>query len=212
MFKEESPKTLTLPGPTLRGQRLVRTFGTGEVKVTAVNHVSIDLYPGQIVLLMGPSGSGKSTLLAILSGLLHPDSGQVLTMGQNLWQMSDRQRERFRLAYFGFIFQGYNLFPALTARAATGTCAALGRKHQRSRGAEANGRDAVASGTGEERPPAASRAIWWRKTARGHRPEPWSRIQTCASPMSRPVPWIRRMANKPSSCCASPPTTRFHGP
>src|SRR5439155_20386833 len=71
---------------------------------------------GEIVLLMGPSGSGKSTLLAILSGLLRPDSGQVQALNQYLWTMSDKQRERFRLEHFGFIFQGYNLFAALTAR------------------------------------------------------------------------------------------------
>ncbi len=65
---------------------------------------------------MGPSGSGKSTLLAVLSGLLQPSSGQVLALGEDLWRMTERQRERFRLRHVGFIFQGYNLFPALTAR------------------------------------------------------------------------------------------------
>src|SRR5438876_5408259 len=102
--------------PTLRGIDLSRSFGEGETKTTAVDHVTLDLYGGQISLLMGPSGSGKSTLLAVLSGLLRPDSGRVLALGQNLWQMSEKQREEFRLKYCGFIFQGYNLFPALTAR------------------------------------------------------------------------------------------------
>src|SRR5262249_2590254 len=71
---------------------------------------------GQLALVMGPSGSGKSTLLAVLSGLLTPDSGQVFVRGQDLWAMSDAQRREFRLRHFGFIFQGYNLFPELTAR------------------------------------------------------------------------------------------------
>jgi putative ABC transport system ATP-binding protein len=105
-----------LAEPTLRGRHLTRTFGDGETRATALDDVSLDLYPGQIALLMGPSGSGKSTLLAVLSGLLHPSGGQVLALGQDLWKMSDRQRERFRLQHCGFIFQGYNLFPALTAR------------------------------------------------------------------------------------------------
>jgi putative ABC transport system ATP-binding protein len=74
------------------------------------------LYPGQITLLMGPSGSGKSTLLAVLSGLLHPDCGDVLALGHNIWKLTEKQREDFRLKNCGFIFQGYNLFPALTAR------------------------------------------------------------------------------------------------
>jgi putative ABC transport system ATP-binding protein len=94
----------------------VRTFGKGEVEITAVNRVSLDLYRGQIVLLMGPSGSGKSTLLSVVSGLLQPDSGKVHVLGQDLWGLSSKEREHFRLQHFGFIFQGYNLFPALTAR------------------------------------------------------------------------------------------------
>jgi len=102
--------------PTLRGRHLNRTFGAGDTETTALYEVSLDLYPGQIALLMGPSGSGKSTLLAVLSGLLHPTSGQVQALGQDLWKMSERQREHFRLKHVGFIFQGYNLFPALTAR------------------------------------------------------------------------------------------------
>lgn len=103
-------------GPSLRGVNLSRTFGTGDAMTTALSDVSIELYAGQIVLLMGPSGSGKSTLLAVLSGLLHPNGGKVYTLHQDLWTMSEREREAFRLRHFGFIFQGYNLFPALTAR------------------------------------------------------------------------------------------------
>jgi putative ABC transport system ATP-binding protein len=83
---------------------------------TALRGVSLDLHPGQISLLMGPSGSGKSTLLAVLSGLLRPDAGQVLALGRDIWRMTELERERFRLRHCGFIFQGYNLFPALTAR------------------------------------------------------------------------------------------------
>ena len=106
-----SPET-----PTLQGRHLTRSFGKGETQTVAVRDVSLDLYPGQIFLLMGPSGSGKSTLLALLSGLLRPDGGQVTALGEELWRMSDLGRERFRLRHCGFIFQGYNLFPALTAR------------------------------------------------------------------------------------------------
>jgi putative ABC transport system ATP-binding protein len=102
--------------PTMRGRHITRTFGEGETLVTALDDVSLDLYQGQIALLMGPSGSGKSTLLAILSGLLHPTRGQVMALGQDIWKMSERQRERYRLQHCGFIFQGYNLFPALTAQ------------------------------------------------------------------------------------------------
>jgi putative ABC transport system ATP-binding protein len=102
--------------PSLQARSLTRTFGSGETATVALNDVSLDLYPGQISLLMGPSGSGKSTLLAVLSGLLHPDGGEVIALGKDLWRMTDRQREQFRLAHCGFVFQGYNLFPALNAR------------------------------------------------------------------------------------------------
>lgn len=102
--------------PTLRARHLIRTFGEGETLTTALDDVSLELYSGQINLLMGPSGSGKSTLLAILSGLLHPSAGQVTAMGEDVWKISDRKRERFRLRHCSFIFQGYNLFPALNAR------------------------------------------------------------------------------------------------
>jgi len=101
--------------PTLSCRELTRSFGSGEALTMALAEVSLDLYPGQLALLMGPSGSGKSTLLAALSGLLKPDGGRVLALGQDIWQQTERQREDFRLQHCGFIFQGYNLFPALTA-------------------------------------------------------------------------------------------------
>ena len=102
--------------PSLKAAGLTRSFDSGDSKTFALRHVSLELYPGQIVLLMGPSGSGKSTLLAVLSGLLHPDCGSVTVLGKDLWAMNEREREEFRLQNFGFVFQGYNLFPALTAR------------------------------------------------------------------------------------------------
>jgi putative ABC transport system ATP-binding protein len=102
--------------PSLQGRHLSRIFGVGETAVTALADVSLDLVPGEFTLLLGPAGSGKSTLLAVLSGLLRPTAGDVLALGENLWTMSDTQRECFRLRHIGFVFQEYNLFPALTAR------------------------------------------------------------------------------------------------
>lgn len=100
----------------LRGDSLSRSFGQGKTTTLALNGVSLSIKAGEVALLMGPSGSGKSTLLAVLSGLLHPTGGMVEVLGQDLWKMSDQQREHFRLKNFGFIFQGYNLFSSLTAR------------------------------------------------------------------------------------------------
>ncbi len=101
---------------TLQGRNLVRTFGKGKNEITAVNDVSLELYRGKVSMLMGPSGSGKSTLLAILSGLLPPNKGDVVALGRNLWELSETERRRFRQQQYGFIFQGFNLLPALNAR------------------------------------------------------------------------------------------------
>jgi putative ABC transport system ATP-binding protein len=101
--------------PALEARGLLRTFGSGETLTTAVQDVSLAIQPGEMSLLMGPSGSGKSTLLALLSGLLKPDAGEVHCLGRDLWPMSERELQEFRLKNFGYIFQGYNLFPALTA-------------------------------------------------------------------------------------------------
>src|SRR5262245_21213763 len=100
----------------LRGLHLTRTCGKGDMLTAAVADGSLNGAAGQMALLTGPSGSGTSTLLAILTGLLHPDAGKVVALGEEIWSMSESQRERFRLAHCGFIFQGYNLFAALTAR------------------------------------------------------------------------------------------------
>jgi putative ABC transport system ATP-binding protein len=102
--------------PTLIGRNLSRSFGAGETLTHALSDVSLELGGGEFVLLMGPSGSGKSTLLAVLSGLLRPTSGEVIALGEKLGALSEVQRERFRLRHCGFIFQGINLFPMLTAR------------------------------------------------------------------------------------------------
>lgn len=101
---------------TLSCEQLVRTFGNGTTQTYALRDVSMTLRRGDLNLLMGPSGSGKSTLLAVLSGLLHPEAGTVSALGHDMWGMSDLEREQFRLKHCSYIFQGYNLFPALTAR------------------------------------------------------------------------------------------------
>jgi putative ABC transport system ATP-binding protein len=109
-----------LASPSLRGVNLTRTYGDGTARRAALREVSLELLPGKLALLMGPSGSGKSTLLAILSGLLEPDEGHVWAADQGIlrdvWTMSAKERETYRLRNTGFVFQGYNLFPALTAR------------------------------------------------------------------------------------------------
>ncbi len=81
----------------------------------ALKDINLTVQTGDIQLLMGPSGSGKTTLLSILAGLLTPTSGSVHLLGQEITRMSRSRLARFRLKNIGFIFQGFNLFPALTA-------------------------------------------------------------------------------------------------
>lgn len=101
--------------PSLRAVDLKKSYLSGMVRVHVLQSLSIDLYPGELSLISGPSGCGKSTLLSLMSGLLTPDGGKAFALGQDLDRMSTRELERFRLAHTGFVFQGFNLFPALTA-------------------------------------------------------------------------------------------------
>lgn len=101
--------------PSLEAVNLHKTFLSGNVSVRVLQGLSLKLYPGELSLISGPSGCGKSTLLSLLSGLLPPDQGQAMALGQDLGRMSPRELERFRLSHTGFVFQGFNLFPALTS-------------------------------------------------------------------------------------------------
>jgi putative ABC transport system ATP-binding protein len=100
----------------LSAHGLEKSFKSGKVVSTVLKGVDLDVAEGEVVLVMGPSGSGKSTLLAAISGLLRPDSGEVAALGERIWTLGAGAIDKFRLAHCGFIFQGFNLFGALTAR------------------------------------------------------------------------------------------------
>jgi putative ABC transport system ATP-binding protein len=99
----------------LKAAGLKKSFKTGRTQIDVLKSVDFDADHGDVTMVMGPSGSGKSTLVAALSGLLRPDSGRVDALGSDLWSMSPGRIDKFRLDHCGFIFQGFNLFPALTA-------------------------------------------------------------------------------------------------
>lgn len=103
------------PAPSLSGTALSRSFGTGAAAVHVLKDLSIQISSGELTLVVGPSGCGKSTLLAVLSGLLRPSSGRVIAIGVDIWSLRQEELDRFRLANCGFVFQGFNLFPSLTA-------------------------------------------------------------------------------------------------
>ncbi len=92
---------------------LVKYYGEGENQVKAIDHTSIQVNQGEFVAIVGRSGSGKSTLLHMLGGLDRPDSGEVVIGGENIFALKDEQLAVFRRRRVGFIFQDYNLIPAL---------------------------------------------------------------------------------------------------
>lgn len=90
-------------------------FQSGKQSIQVLKAIDWEIPAGDIQMLMGPSGSGKTTLLSILAGLLTPNAGSVYLLGEEITAMSREQLAQFRLHNIGFIFQGFNLFPALTA-------------------------------------------------------------------------------------------------
>ncbi len=100
----------------IEAKGLVKRFRSGKGFIEVLKTVDFDARHGDLTMVMGPSGSGKSTLIAALSGLLRPNKGRVDALDvDDLWHLSASEIDRFRLEHCGFIFQGFNLFPALTA-------------------------------------------------------------------------------------------------
>jgi putative ABC transport system ATP-binding protein len=93
-----------------------KTYGNGETAVTALSEAHLQIRPGELMLIEGPSGSGKTTLLSILGLLLRPSQGQVWIRGEDVIKLPEKRLPELRASTFGFIFQGFNLFPALTAQ------------------------------------------------------------------------------------------------
>ena len=94
---------------------VTRDFGSGDAATRALRGVDLDIPHGELLMLVGPSGCGKTTLVSIIAGTLQPTGGDVQVLGQDLVAMSPAARVRFRRTNVGFIFQSYNLLPALTA-------------------------------------------------------------------------------------------------
>jgi len=104
---------MTRPLATL--SRVTKSYGEGETAVLALAEADLEIMPGEILLIEGPSGSGKTTLLSILGLVLRPTSGEVRIGGREVGRLRERELPALRASTFGFIFQGFNLFPALTA-------------------------------------------------------------------------------------------------
>ena len=99
----------------ISARNLSKTYFEGAASVSALSNVNLDVYAGEATLFMGPSGSGKTTLISIMGCILRPTSGSVRIRGLEVTGLSEGELPRVRLDNFGFIFQGFNLFPTLTA-------------------------------------------------------------------------------------------------
>ena len=101
--------------PVLQLERVSRVHGTGDLAVHALREVSFEAYAAELVAVMGPSGSGKSTLLTLAGGLDEPTSGRVVVEGTDLATAGAAGRAKLRRTSIGYVFQDFNLIPALTA-------------------------------------------------------------------------------------------------
>jgi putative ABC transport system ATP-binding protein len=113
-----------LPHRTARGTEyalavtcsgVTKEFGEGDARTVALRGVDLEVWPGEMTLLVGPSGCGKTTLISIIAGLLEPTAGEVVVLGSSLTRMRGRDKVAFRGRNIGFVFQQYNLLPSLTA-------------------------------------------------------------------------------------------------
>jgi putative ABC transport system ATP-binding protein len=112
-LREPELKTLE---PILKTENLWKLYYTGKVEVPALRGVNFDVLPGESVAVMGPSGCGKSTLLYVIGGLAQATRGCVYVDGNDLSSMTDGERTKLRRSKIGFVFQRFNLLPALSAK------------------------------------------------------------------------------------------------
>ncbi len=108
-----SPNNAAAHAVALRGVH--KEFGTAEMKVVAVEQVTLDIAYGELTLLVGPSGCGKTTLISMIAGLLEPSAGELVVLGESYQRLRGGRKVKFRGDNIGFVFQQYNLLPALTA-------------------------------------------------------------------------------------------------
>jgi putative ABC transport system ATP-binding protein len=103
------------PDTVVRCRGLTKRYGEGDAAVAALRGVDLDVRRGELLMLVGPSGCGKTTLISIITTILDPDSGECEVLGQQPGRMDEDARARFRGRSIGFVFQAFNLLPALTA-------------------------------------------------------------------------------------------------
>jgi putative ABC transport system ATP-binding protein len=95
-------------------RNVAKHYGTGDARVQALNNIELDVYAGELMMLVGPSGCGKTTLISIIAGILDQDQGSCLVYGEDFLAMKAAKKLAFRARNVGFVFQTYNLLPTLT--------------------------------------------------------------------------------------------------
>lgn len=101
--------------PTILCRGVTKNYGSGSAQVQALRGIDLDVFPGELTLLVGPSGCGKTTLLSVVAGILDPTAGEVQVLGTDVARLWRSRKVRFRRDHLGFIFQQFNLLPTLTA-------------------------------------------------------------------------------------------------
>ena len=107
--------SLAARGKVITARGLSKLYSEGATQLRALADVDLDIYSGQLTLLLGPSGSGKTTLLSILGCILRATSGSLELLGEAVTSLPEKELPRIRRQTIGFVFQGFNLFPTLTA-------------------------------------------------------------------------------------------------
>jgi putative ABC transport system ATP-binding protein len=102
-------------GVAVRCRGLTKSYGTGDAQVIALRGIDLDVRRGELLMVVGPSGCGKTTLISVIAGILEQDSGECEVLGRDLKHMVQTERARFRGVSVGFVFQLFNLLPALNA-------------------------------------------------------------------------------------------------
>ena len=103
------------PDIAVRCRGLTKTYGAGDASVMALRGIDLDVRRGELLMIVGPSGCGKTTLISVIAAILAQDSGQCDVLGRDLRAMGQNERTRFRGESIGYVFQMFNLLPALTA-------------------------------------------------------------------------------------------------
>jgi putative ABC transport system ATP-binding protein len=102
-------------GTAVTSRKVTKVFGHGDAEVRALRGIDLEIRKGELTMLVGPSGSGKTTLLSVITGLLNATSGDLVVLGEHPGDLSQDDLVLFRRQNLGFVFQQYNLIPALTA-------------------------------------------------------------------------------------------------